>query len=344
MGFPSISSSPQPGVDWKTMTESISLNDIGMIVAFSTAFLLIHRFRSLRHAVPLPKQAYVGAGIIFIAHVFTQFGVAPVAIFFTPIAWTGYILWIDGAIYSLRGKSILRNHPSEFAWIAISSIPLWLIFEIYNLRLQNWIYIGLPSNWWIRQIGYMWSFATIWPGIFETAALLRALEWNVAPRTARSEPAKTVPTAWGIASLTIGFLMVSVPVMVSTQLGAYLFGPVWLGFIFLLEPINQWTGRVSLWGDLRRGDWSRLCALLWAGMICGVWWEFWNWFAAAKWFYQVPILPEWKVFAMPLPGYLGFPAFAVECFVLFAFFAPWLNWLSQKLVRAEGFRWRILEL
>ena len=344
MGFLPIPCDWQPEDQCKDMPDFITLNDIGMIAAFSVAFLLIHRYRSQRQGGRIPKQAYLGAGILFAGQLLTQLGVAPVAVFFTPIAWTGYILWIDGAIYSLRGRSLLRNHPAEFAWLALCSIPLWLIFEAYNLRLENWIYIGLPNNVWLRQFGYAWSFATIWPGIFETAILFRALNWNLPESAAETPTAKPIHRALGITLLLVGLLMVTIPVIVPPQIGAYLFGLVWLGFIFLLEPINRWTGRASLWSDLSRGDSSRLRALLWAGMVCGVFWEFWNWFAAAKWFYIVPILPEWKIFAMPLPGYLGFPAFAVECFVLFALIAPWLGWVSKKLGRGGKLRWQIFDL
>jgi hypothetical protein len=135
-----------------------------------------------------------------------------------------------------------------------------------------------------------------------------------------------------------------VPVIVPRELGSYLFGAVWLGFIFLLEPVNDWTGRASLWRDLRRGDSSRLRALLWAGMICGILWEFWNHFAGAQWFYAVPILPDWKIFAMPLPGYLGFPAFAVECFATFALVAPWLAWISGRLRESDQLKWHVFDL
>ncbi|MBI3935196.1 MAG: hypothetical protein HY316_10940 [Acidobacteria bacterium] len=315
-----------------------------MIAALAAAFLLIYRYRAQRRNARIPKQAYIGAAIVFAGQLMTQLGVAPVALFFTPIAWTGYILWVDAAIYSLRGRSLLRHHPAEFVWLALCSIPLWLIFEAYNLRLENWIYIGLPANWWLRQFGYAWAFATIWPGIFETAMLLRALDWHTAVPADEIKAAELPQRGIGIALLVTGMLLVTLPVIVPQHVGAYLFGAVWLGFIFLLEPINRWTGRESLWSDLSRGASSRLRALLWAGMICGIFWEFWNWFAAARWFYTVPIFSEWKIFAMPLPGYLGFPAFAVECFVMVALIAPWLEWISRKLFRMQKFDWKLFDL
>ena len=57
-------------------------------------------------------------------------------------------------------------------FLALVSIPLWLVFEFYNLFIENWYYTGLPENFALRMFGYAWSFATIWPAIFEGAELI----------------------------------------------------------------------------------------------------------------------------------------------------------------------------
>jgi len=88
--------------------------------------------------------------------------------------------------------------------------------------------------------------------------------------------------------------------------------PVWLGFLFLLDPINARLGGPSLANDR-----NRTINLLVSGLLCGVLWEFWNYWSGAKWHYTVPIMERVKIFEMPLPGYLGFPPFALECFVMF---------------------------
>jgi hypothetical protein len=104
----------------------------------------------------------------------------------------------------------------------------------------------------------------------------------------------------------------------------YLAAPVWLGFIFLLDPINAHAGSESILGDLRAGRRDRLFNLLAAGLLCGLIWEFWNYWAGSKWIYNVPILPEIKLFEMPILGYGGFPPFAVECFVMYVAVRRWL--------------------
>ena len=99
----------------------------------------------------------------------------------------------------------------------------------------------------------------------------------------------------------------------------YLAAPVWLGFIFLLDPINARLTGESLLAELRAGRPRRVVNLALSGLLCGVLWEFWNYWSRAKWHYTVPIMENIKVFEMPLPGYLGFPAFALECFTMYVF-------------------------
>ena len=94
---------------------------------------------------------------------------------------------------------------------------------------------------------------------------------------------------------------------------------VWLSFILLLDPVNALRGQPSISNDLAHGDWRRLWALLASGLVCGVLWEFWNYWALTKWTYTVPFFGNVKIFEMPVLGFLGFPPFAVECWVMYIF-------------------------
>ena len=98
----------------------------------------------------------------------------------------------------------------------------------------------------------------------------------------------------------------------------------------MLFRSNLRAGRASLWADLRRGDTTRLSTLLAAGAICGLLWEFWNHAAAARWIYTFPIFADYRMFAMPLPGYLGFPAFALDCFAMYSLVEPLLLRLAGQ--------------
>jgi hypothetical protein len=83
--------------------------------------------------------------------------------------------------------------------------------------------------------------------------------------------------------------------------------------------LNALRGWPSITGDLARGDWRRLWSLLASGLVCGVLWEFWNYWALSKWTYTVPYFGNFKIFEMPVLGFLGFPPFAVECWAIYIF-------------------------
>lgn len=263
---------------------------------------------------PYPRYGYLGLLVILIAQVLTWLGRQPVATFFTAIVWTGYIAAADAGVLALSGRSLLRSKPAEFLAVALLSAPLWLVFEAYNVRLQNWVYIGLPAAPAVRYFGYFWAFATIWPGILETSQLLRAAGLCRKP----AAPVKLSPSTFLVAA---GAIMLIVPLLLPVRLASYSFGLVWLGFIFLLEPVNFRIGAPSLLNDLRQGNRSRFYSLLVAGAICGIFWEFWNHWATARWIYVFPILQGMKLFEMPLPGFLGFPPFALELFAMYCFLA-----------------------
>jgi hypothetical protein len=276
----------------------------------------------------LPKHAIAGGALLMLSEVAMLARVEPFWTWHTPFAWTGYILLVDGIVYKLRGSSWLTTSRREFVFLAIVSIPLWVVFEGYNLLIKNWYYINLPENLFVRYFGYAWAFATISPGIFQTAELVSVvrnrrlrfpLEGSnavgrlvVGSSLATDDRLSTVD----YASIAIGAAMLLLPIVWPSP---YLAAPVFLGFIFLLDPINARARDHSLLRDIRHGTYERVINLLIAGFICGGLWEFWNFWARAKWIYTVPIFGDLKIFEMPVLGYFGFPPFALECFTMYVF-------------------------
>jgi hypothetical protein len=296
---------------------------LGVILTAATLTILVAEFLR-RRARAFPPHGWLGLAALAGAEWLMFQGVEPVATYFTPLAWTAYILVADATVFAMTGRSRLRNAPGELSRMALLSIPLWLIFELYNLRLENWTYVGLPMNLPARWLGYAWSFATITPGILVTADVVAAFGWfaHPAPPVRCSRRGETV-------AAVIGALLLAAPLVAPRQIAAYLFALVWVGFALLLDPINHRLGLPSLTGDLERGSRNWLYSLLVAGWVCGWLWEFWNYWAAAKWHYIFPMFQQWKIFEMPAPGYLGFIPFAAECFVMYVS-ASWLLGWQKK--------------
>ena len=238
------------------------------ITAAAVLYLITGYARTPKTAA-YPAYGLVGLAIIA-AEAALFLDVRLVGIYFTPLVWTGYILAVDAAVFRLRGRSVIKTEPQAFVWMVVLSIFLWLIFEGYNLYLRNWIYVGLPNSVIPCYLGYGWSFATIWPCVLETTELLLATWFRNSP--APPEPA--VPAKAPVAPIIAGIVILAMPPLMPLDIAVYLFGPVWLGFILLLDPLNYRDGRPSLWGDWANGHKTRTWALLTAGLICGLLWSF----------------------------------------------------------------------
>lgn len=264
------------------------------------------------YARGLKFYGYVGLFILLIAKIFLFLGVEPFVTFFYQFVWFGYILFLDSIIFRIKGNSLIASRPKEFFMMLPWSTLVWLVFEFYNLFIQNWRYEGLPDSLWIRLFIYTLGYATVLPGIFETTELIETIgvfrdsstkKWKVTPQLLYTG------IGIGVASLSLPFLF-----------PRYTFPLVWLGFIFFLDPINYLMGGKSLLRNLENGSLTKIRALLLSGLICGFLWEFWNYWAGAKWVYTIPFVGNFlKIFEMPLLGFFGFPPFALECYVMYNF-------------------------
>jgi hypothetical protein len=264
---------------------------------------------------PVPLRTWFGSLLVLASQAATLARIEPFHSWHTPIAWTGFILAVDGIVWKRRGSSWLSDARAELLFISLVSVPLWIVFEMYNkYSIHNWHYLGLPESLPLRYLGYAWSFATIWPAIFETGDLVSSLRDRRAPPDRAVGPRRHDPGPWGWLSVMAGAAMLVLPIAYPSP---YLAAPVFLGFAFLLDPLNAKMGAESILGDMRQGRYGRLINLLLAGLACGLTWELWNYWAGAKWVYTVPILPGLRIFEMPVLGYGGFPAFAVGCFTMY---------------------------
>ncbi len=237
--------------------------------------------------------------------------VEPFYSWFYCFAWWPYILVVDALVFRLKGNSLIVSRTKEFLLMIPWSIFMWLIFESANLSLKNWCYINLPHSPIERWLGYASAYGTVLPGLFETTELLGAIglfkKWTVRKVMLSSRE------QMGLIALGVSCLASSILVP------EYFFCLLWVGFIFLLDPFNYKFGGRSLLRDLEEGNPRQIFLLLTAGLICGLLWEFWNYWALSKWIYTVPFFEKTKGFEMPFLGFLGFPPFAVEAYVMYNF-------------------------
>src|SRR5205085_2379973 len=104
----------------------------------------------------------------------------------------------------------------------------------------------------------------------------------------------------------------------------------------LLSPLEAW----------RAGDRRVLLTLLGVALPIGLCWEALNYGCERGWMYTVPHFESGKLFEMPLPGYLGYLPFLLECGAALALLDRAVPRLDGRraavmLVALAGFHWQV---
>ncbi|HER43695.1 MAG TPA: hypothetical protein ENO08_04470 [Candidatus Eisenbacteria bacterium] len=267
----------------------------------------------------IPRHTYLGLFVIAAAEAALFAGVKPVEMYFTPLVWTGYILFVDGLVARRKGESALTARRKEFFISLPLSIVCWYVFEGVNLLLRNWSYHGLPENTAARWVGYAWSYATIFPGIFVTAELVESLIGRRLENRRRLDIGAGVEKAFFFTGCVLFAATLVFP-------SPYLCPLPWISLLLWFEGLNDRLSIGSFSAMFRRGGYGLFVSLIISGAVCGFLWEFWNFWAGTKWRYSVPYLSGIKIFEMPILGYLGFMPFALECYLMYRlarFLSPW---------------------
>jgi hypothetical protein len=261
---------------------------------------------------PLLAKIQVGSALVIWALAFpgAVWGVELFTDWLYFFAWWPLIFFLDGILFLAKGESWLWDKTGEFLRLAGWSVTVWLVFEVFNFFLHNWRYVGIEARLWLRWPGYALAFATVLPGIFLAAQVLAAR--GVFQRST-GKPHNL--NAWQPIFLMAGVACLVLPFVFPR----YAFPLIWLTFIFLLDPFCDLLAGDSLTRRWLAGERQKHFCLLTAGLLCGLWWEVWNYPAISKWVYTLPILNFGKIFEMPVLGYLGFPPFALECAILYNF-------------------------
>lgn len=197
-----------------------------------------------------------------------------------PLAWAGVLVALDGLARWRRGTSPLRTAGD---WVAAgaASVLFWDIFELVNLRLRNWQYVGVSPEPWASSAFALVSFATVLPAARLGFAQLHGVE----PRPSVGNRSWKAAAGFGLLAVALAFPRHAFP----------------LAWIFLWPVCASLAGvRIPL----------RAMTL---GLPLGLVWEALNWRCARGWVYSIPFFDRPRLFEMPLPGYLGYLPFALEC-------------------------------
>lgn len=266
---------------------------------------------AVRATARAPRWLWVGVALIAVWWSISWLAVRPLADYsFFPL-WLGYILTGDGLLTWRTGTSPITRSAWRVVWLFLLSAPFWWLFEAINLRIDNWHY-QLPRPY--GDLAYaLWSsvaFSTVIPAVLMTAELVRSF----GIRSPRWLP------AWNPGR--VGLLAIAAAATASLALllafPQVLFPLTWLTLFFIFDPIGRLLGARTLSSYVAEGDWSPVINLALAGLICGWFWEMWNFYAMPKWIYAVPYVEFIHVWEMPLLGYGGYIPFAFEVYAIYA--------------------------
>jgi hypothetical protein len=281
-------------------------------------FLLRRKDRIYRHSITLkrrhfPKWGYVGyvllIGSWIIAWMRFPFFEPVQAYTFTPL-WIGFIVVVNAHVHRLSNSAPLYKTPWRFFGLFLVSAVFWWGFEYLNRFTENWIYVGAAG---VSALHYYLHgslcFSTVLPAVYSVYLWLYCFDglhrrFYLGPKLPFLKKA-----LFGYFCLLTGVLgMIGVGIFPEI---AYPF--LWLGPVLIYGGIRLTFGvsdGLSAWA---RGDWRWVAFWGLAGLICGFFWEMWNFPSLLKWQYEISFFNGWQVFEMPLLGYLGYLPFGVFC-------------------------------
>jgi hypothetical protein len=197
--------------------------------------------------------------------------------------------------------------------LAVLSVPLWWWFELVNARVHNWRYV-YEVDYTPIEFGVLSSvaFATVIPAVVAAHSLTHRWQ-DAGERDRGAKNPREIGASradgrvwWWPCQLGAGLLLQVLVFAFPAQFYPF----VWVAPFLVADALLARSGGRSLVGDVLRGKWQGAIAIGAAGLICGVLWEFWNFWSTPRWEYEVPLLGFWKVFEMPLLGYGGYVPFA----------------------------------
>jgi len=250
---------------------------------------------------------------------------------FSPL-WLAYILVINALTYRRWGHCMLKDCPLYFLLLFPVSAVFWWFFEYLNRFVQNWYYVGIegltPSEYFVYAT---LPFSTVLPavmGTYEFLAFGRAPSRMVKPVRTRANLHRV-----GAVSLFVFSCLGLAGIGIWSD---YLFPLLWISPLLIILSLRVLIGGAETHALLPWADWREVVQLALAALICGFFWEMWNYHSLAKWVYAVPFVNRFRIFEMPILGYAGYLPFGLECAVIAAPVAWLADSIKERRTRTCG--------
>ncbi len=274
-----------------------------------------------------PAHGTLGLTLIAVAWPISWLQVYPLSEYsFFPL-WLGYILVVDSLVLWRKGTSLLVRNPLGFVGMFLASVPAWWAFEGMNYFTQNWHYVGAEEYSALEYVLVAsWHFSVVVPAVLETAELVGS--FSFVSRLRRGPGVPVTPRFLNVF-MALGLLFI----FVGALWPDYAFPGIWVSLFIVLDPINYLRGRPSVLSWVGRGDWRLVLALGMGALLCGLFWEMWNYWAFPKWHYTIAFVDFAHIFEMPLLGYGGYVPFGLEVYAIYHFLRGLVGGTPDDYVR-----------
>jgi hypothetical protein len=259
----------------------------------------------------LSTHGWVGLALICIFWPINWFGSGTRTSWaFFPL-WLGFSLLMDALALRKNGTSLFTRSWRRYIGLFLVSMPAWWFFELINLRIQNWKYLGVesysPLHYFLMS---SLSFSVVMPAVFSSAEFVSGFGFirNLKPWLV-VRPDRRTTTGFFVAGWTMLAALIVWP--------KYCYPFAWISMYCIMEPVNIWLGNRSLADYTQKGNWKPVVCLFVGVLLTGFFWEMWNFFSYPKWIYTVPWVNFAHIFEMPLLGYGGYLPFALELFAMY---------------------------
>jgi len=231
---------------------------------------------------------------------------------FSPI-WISYIVLVNALTYARNGRCMMKDRTSYFFMLFPLSSLFWWFFEYLNRFVQNWHYIGVENFSSLEYaIFATLCFSTVLPAVLGTCELLETFSepFSSLDKFVKTNVMTRKSTAW--TTLMLACLALA-------GIGRYpdyLFPILWLSPFLIITSLQTLRGEKNVLSGIAEGRWRRIVLLAISALICGFFWEMWNYYSLPKWAYSVPFVDRFRIFEMPLLGFAGYLPFGIECAVI----------------------------
>lgn len=229
--------------------------------------------------------------------------------------WLSYIGVVNALCYWRTGHCMMLDRPVFFLGFFPASAVFWWYFEYLNRFVQNWYYVGAEygprTYFWLATV----SFSTVLPAVLSTRELILSFGWM---RNGFADVGPRIIPLWRL----LPWLVLGASAVGLACIGLwpnYLFPLIWVSPFLVIVSLQAILGERHVLSDIAYGRWYPLISAALAALVCGWFWEMWNYLSLAKWEYTIPFVNRFHLFEMPVLGYAGYLPFGLECLVIGSF-------------------------